>query len=125
MPAGQAPRCLLLAAVRRLPPGKLKAGVQKQLGIAPKASKRGLINQILKVAYQSETQHAHAWEHMVATLLTRQVLQEIANNYDDESGPKPRQAHNRGCTCEQAKHTTKPTEQARDCGQVGKKVQDQ
>ena len=74
------PPCLLRMAVMRLTAGQLFAlALQEKLGAATSASKPGdLRRQVLKVAYQSKSAHAHAWGHVVAAVLTRAQLLDIS-----------------------------------------------
>lgn len=70
---------LLKAALRKLQPRQLKVGLERKMGLLVQNVRvTAMITRCLKVAYQNEGSHAHAWENVVATYLTRVQLQEIA-----------------------------------------------
>ena len=76
------PPCLLRLAVKRMTAGQLKAAIQNKMGLETGASKPGdLRRQVLKVAYQSESAHSHAWESVVAAVLKRAQLLDISGKH--------------------------------------------
>lgn len=91
---------LLKAALRKLRPGQLKVGLERKMGLLVQNVRvTAMITRVLKVAYQNEGSHAHAWENVCATFLTRVQLEEIAT-LRDRCGARTL-ARQRQNTCEQ------------------------
>ena len=89
--------CLLNAALKLLTPVHLKAALHRKLGVTVTTHQTGaLARQILRAACRSRTAHAHAWETVVATSLTRATLLGVAGKHN-ECRPQPVGAHSRNC----------------------------
>lgn len=86
MPAMAGSLCLLKLAIWQLTPGQLKAALLQKLGLeVKKDDKAAMRRQILRVAYQNSSAHAHAWEKVVASVLTKKLLLDISSRC--ERGP--------------------------------------
>ena len=80
----EVPPCLLRMAVKRMTAGQLKAAIQNKMGLEIGSCKLGhMRRQVLKVAYQSESAHSHAWESVVAAVLKRAQLLDMSGKHPE------------------------------------------
>ena len=78
----EVPPCLLRMAVKQMTAGQLKAAIQNKKGLEIASSKLGdTRRRVLKVAYQSESAHSHAWDSVVAAVLKRAQLLDISGKH--------------------------------------------